>query len=607
MKGKNARPTPAATRSDCGSRRLRAVPSATRGLSVAARSRPPLPSAPARLHSGTRRSAPPGPAAAPPPPLRASRGAHPKVTRTARGAPAAARSHPPRCAAPRSIPAFLPGCGSAGLARPLPPAATLIRARPCGAAPARPRIRCPQGHAAPRAPVTSRGAQREARGAPAPRRPAAPAPPSRAPAPAGAPLRTERRSGAVPNGADPRRPSSHRPPAALTSGPPPPPVGTRRPRSCPCPCRRPPSARSPRRAAPALQPREGGSREGKGRGRGTELGKEGGAGRGHRRGGRREGDEEEAEEEGGSGRPAGRSRTHPPAALRGRRPLRAARTGQRRARRGARAPHSDRYRSREGRSGAGRGGAEPSAPPAHSPPARPPAAAHPPLPAPTAPRRPPVTWRCPSRGRPRGVPTCGALGGQEGTRRDRHGAGRGGVPRLGPPPRRPDWRAGGDALVSMTSRGGASAFDGARRVPGDGDFATSGSCGAGPGPGTARGAGIPRRPAGAGWAGLPDRGAAGDPVSGRPDRAGPPCRPAPAAGGARSPAASAGAGRGQRPVQVGSRPSRCSLLGAGAVAAKERSGPPDRCCCSPSYCRDHRGLNHRMKSARNGPQGPADK
>lgn len=121
------------------------------------------------------------------------------------------------------------------------------------------------------------------------------------------------------------------------------------------------------------------------------------------------------------------------------------------------------------------------------------------------------------------------------------------------------------------------------------------------------GAGIPRRPAGAGWAGLPDRGAAGDPVSGRPDRAGPPCRPAPAAGGARSPAASAGAGRGQRPVQVGSRPSRCSLLGAGAVAAKERSGPPDRCCCSPSYCRDHRGLNHRMKSARNGPQGPADK
>lgn len=218
------------------------------------------------------------------------------------------------------------------------------------------------------------------------------------------------------------------------------------------------------------------------------------------------------------------------------------------------------------RSRAGRGRAERASRPLAS---RPPAAAHPPLPVPASPlaARPSVTWRCPSRGRPRGVPMCGALGGREGTRRDRHGAGGGGVPRLGPPPRRPDWRMGADALVSMTLQGGASAFDGARRVPGDGDFATSGSCGAGLGPGTARGAGIPRRPAGAGWVGPPDRGAAGDPVSGRPDRAGPLCRPASAAGGAGSAGSPA-------PWAAGGTAAR--LCPEWSAAARDAGGAPGR-------------------------------
>ncbi|XP_074396340.1 uncharacterized protein LOC141728958 [Zonotrichia albicollis] len=156
-----------------------------------------------------------------------------------------------------------------------------------------------------------------------------------------------------------------------------------------------PTAGRPRRAAPALRPREEGGRGGGGvKRRPNWGGKEGG--RGHRRG-------ESRGREGGRGPPApppspyrqesairpplGRShrrrrrRSPGPARL-----LSPAHTGQRRARRRAAAPQSNRYRSRAPPGRAGRGGAQRSArlPP---PPACPPAAVtH--LPAPAAPSSP---------------------------------------------------------------------------------------------------------------------------------------------------------------------------------------------------------------------------
>lgn len=341
--------------------------------------------------------------------------------------------------------------------------------RRCAPAAAQPRIRCPQGHAVPRlrgggqvhAPVTC-GENRQKPGS------AAPGPSGRAvpPSDPGPDSQPRGRSGATLH--LPPRCCSPRSASREENGPEPPPPrlplrrgadtaasrgpgrGAREPDAARSFARRAhkvpalpalPTAGRPRRAAPALRPREEGGRGGGGvKQRPNWGGKRGG--RGHRRGesrGRRR--KEGGREEGGCGPPTPppsphrqesairppRGRSHRRRRRRSRGPARLlspARTGQHRARRRAPAPQSNRYRSRAPPGRAGRGGVERGDPPAsrlrlpaaitHLPA---PAAPSSPGAAATGPRRLPGRLRSvghvtgPSLGRGRGVSTCGVFNG----------------------------------------------------------------------------------------------------------------------------------------------------------------------------------------------------
>ncbi|XP_041330197.1 collagen alpha-1(I) chain-like [Pyrgilauda ruficollis] len=527
------------------------------------------------------------------------------LTRRAAGAehhlnPRRERARPPgacRAAACRPCPAATSGSPTVWL---------------CAPAAAQPRIRCPQGHAVPRlhgggqvhAPVTcGEPAKAQERGA-QPLRPRRP--PERARPRLAAPRRE--RSNAAPAAAllpglsasreesrpepPPRLPPRRGADTAAGRGPG---RGARKPDAARSFARRAhkvpalpalPTAGRPRRAAPALRPREEG-----GRGGGGESAIRPPRGRSHRR----------------------RRRSPGPARL-----LSPARTGQRRARRRAPAPQSNRYRSRAPPGRAGRGGAERSDPPASR--LRPPAAVtH--LPAPAAPSSPGAAAAGPRR-LPRRLRSAGHVTGplcrprkggldvrslQWGRWRrgpGRHGARGGGAPRRCPPAAAA--ATGGreaDALVSMTSAGGAAAFDGARRASGVGDFATSGSRGAGrgrgeAGPGVAslrpwvasrrqRGRGPPRRggdPPAAGEAAVPrgrgghrpDRGASVALVGGGRAR----CRSRPGGGGG---AVAGGALRDRRVPGARSSP---APGGAGApcraVPCRAVPCPPGQGRCRPT-------------------------
>ncbi|XP_053833403.1 translation initiation factor IF-2-like [Vidua macroura] len=305
-----------------------------------------------------------------------------------------------------SAPARPPGACRAVACRPCPAAGSPTVWR-CAPAAAQPRIRCPQGHAVLRlhgggqvhAPVTCGENRRKPRSA-------ASSPSGRAAPPSEPGDGSQPRGG---SGATLHLPPRCCPPRSASceeSRPEPPPRlplrrganaaagrgpgrGARKPDAARSFARRAhkvpalpalPTAGRPRRAAPALRPREEGGRGGGGGEAATELGREGGREGAPARGEpgeEKEGGREGGREEGGRGPPAPPPSPHrqesairPPRGRSHRRRRRSpgparllspARTGQRRARRRAPAPQSNRYRSRAPPGRAGRGGAQRSA------------------------------------------------------------------------------------------------------------------------------------------------------------------------------------------------------------------------------------------------------
>lgn len=452
------------------------------------------------------------------------------LTRRAAGA-----EHHPN---PRRVRARPPGACRAAACRSRP-AAGFPTPRRCAPAAAQPRICCPQGHAVPRlhgggqvhARVTCGENRRKPRSsAPSPSGRAAPrSEPGAAGSPAaGAEQRcTCRHAAARPGRPAGRRgaPSRRRSAYLCAVGPTQLPARGQdeAPVNLTPPARslaRSPSAQGPRaprpahgRTAPPRRPHPAAARGGRERGRRVKRrpnwgGKEGG--RGHRRGesrGRRR-------KEGGRGArtarpapvasPAGISdspywRALPPPPLP---PLPGVRPPPfpRKHRAAPRTPPSPcaaeqplQEPGATGQGGAGRGGAPRSA---RLPP--PPARRGHSLARAAAPSSPGAAAAGPRRLRsaahvtgPLPRPRKGGLdvrSPQWGRRRrgpGRHGARGGGAPLRCPPTAAATGGREADALVSMTSAGGAAAFDGARRASGVGDFATSGSRGAGRGRGEA--------------------------------------------------------------------------------------------------------------------------
>ncbi|XP_036257062.1 collagen alpha-1(I) chain-like [Molothrus ater] len=519
---------------------------------------------------------------------------------------------------PRRERARPPGACRAVACRPCP-AAGSPTVRRCAPAAAQPRIRCPQGHAVPRlhgggqvhAPVTCGENRRKPRSA-APGPPARRASPATARSPAAG---AERRCTCRHAVARPGRPAgsraapSRRRAYLCAVGPTQPPVGgqdeapvnltpparslaerTRSPRSPPC----------PRPAGPAAPPPPCGRARRAGEGAG-----------GNQRFALLS-DAPTVAAAAPRGPPASFPPHTPGSAERAAEPLR------------RRATATGAGRHRAGRGGAGRSAAIRPPPASARPPARrghslarapssPGAAA-------AGPRRLPRRLRSAghvtgplSRPRKGGLDVRSLQWGRWRRGPGRHGARGGGAPRRCPPAAAA--ATGGreaDALVSMTSAGGAAAFDGARRASGVDDFATSGSRGAGRGRGEA---GVASRPSARGsraaasqrgrgpprWGGdappageaavprgrgghRPDWGASIAPVGGGRAR----CRSRPGGGagavgggalrdrrapGARSSPAPGGAGvpcpRGQGRCRPTASPSREQLVGA-ALAAPER-------------------------------------